>query len=138
MAHSGAGVAFVNGRPGAAHHTRRLYIGNSGSGNITIARKASTTTYTGALNGGPNKTVTVSATLVDATGKPLALRTIVFQLGSQTTTALTNASGVASTVIKLSQKNGKYPLTATWTPTGADANHYVGSVASATFSLQAK
>lgn len=115
-----------------------LYVGNSGSGNITIARKASMTTYTGALNGGPNKTVTLSATLVDATGKPLAGRTIVFQLGSQTATALTNPSGVASTTLKLVQKNGKYPLTATWTPAGADANHYVGSVASTTFSLQAK
>src|SRR5664280_1024426 len=52
--------------------------------------------------------------------------------------ALTNASGVASTTIKLTQKNGKYALTATWTPTGADANHYVGSVASVTFRVQAK
>jgi PKD domain len=116
-----------------------LYVGNSGSGNITIARKASMTTYTGALSGGPNKTVTLSATLVDATGKALSGRTIVFQLGSQpAVTALTNASGVATTSIKLIQKNGKYPLTATWTPAGADANHYLGSVASTTFSLQAK
>jgi PKD repeat protein len=116
-----------------------LYVGNSGSGSITIARKASTTTYTGALSGGPNKTVTVSATLVDATGKSLAGRTIVFQLGLQpAVSALTNTSGVASTTLKLSQKNGKYPLTAAWTPAGADANHYLGSVASTTFSLQAK
>ena len=115
-----------------------LYVGNSGSGSITIARKASTTTYTGALNGGPNKTITLSATLVDATGKALSGRTIVFKLGNQTTSALTNANGVASTTLKLNQKNGKYPLTAIWTPAGTDANHYVGSGASTTFSLQAK
>ena len=115
-----------------------LYLGNSGSGSITIARKASTTTYTGALSGGPNKTVTLSATLVCATGNALAGQTIVFQLGSQTASAPTSSSGVASTTLKLSQKNGKYPLTATWTPAGADANRYLGSVASTTFSLQAK
>ena len=39
---------------------------------------------------------------------------------------------------KLTQKNGKYPLTATWIPAGADAAHYTGSAASATFSLQSK
>jgi PKD repeat protein len=115
-----------------------LYIGDTGSGNIAIARKTTTTSYTGALSGGPNKTVTLSATLVDATGKALAGRTIVFALGTQTTSALTNASGVASTSLKLNQKNGKYPLTATWTPVGSDANHYVGSAASTTFNLQAK
>ena len=115
-----------------------LYAGGSGSGSITIARKASTTTYTGALSGGPNKTITLSATLVDATGKPLGGRMIVFQLGAQSTSAPTNSSGVASVSLKLAQKNGVYPLTATWTPTGADANHYVGSAASRTFSLQVR
>jgi PKD repeat protein len=115
-----------------------LYFGNSGSGSITVALKASVTTYTGALSGGPNKTVTLSATLVDATGKALSGRTIVFQLGTQTTSAVTNASGVASTSLKLTQKNAKYALTAAWTPAGADANHYLGSVASTSFSLQAK
>ena len=114
-----------------------LYVAKTGSGNIAIARKASITTYTGALSGGPNKTITLSATLVDASGKALG-RTIVFALGAQTTSAVTDASGVASTTLKLNQKNGKYPLTATWTPAGADANHYVGSVGSTTFSLQAK
>lgn len=115
-----------------------LYDGNSGAGSIAIATKATAVTYTGALSGGPNKTVTLSAVLKDASGKALAGRTVVFQLGSQTTSAVTNASGVASTTLKLAQKNAKYPLTATWTPSGADANHYTGSVASATFSLQSK
>ena len=113
-----------------------LYVGTAGSGTITIARKASTTTYTGALSGGPNKTVSLSATLVDATGKPLAGRWITFALGGQTTSAMTNAQGVASTTLKLSQKNGKYALTATWAPAGTDADDYLGSAASMTFSLQ--
>ena len=115
-----------------------LYVASTGPGSIAIARKASTTAYTGALSGGPNKTVTLSATLLDATGKALAGRTLVFKLGSQTASAVTNVGGVASTAIKLTQKNGKYPLTATWIPAGADAAHYTGSAASATFSLQSK
>ena len=115
-----------------------LYVGSSGSGSIAIARKATMTTYTGALSGGPNKTITLSATLVDATGKALAGRTIDFKLGIQTKSAVTNAFGVASTTLQLNQKNAKYPLTATWTPVLADANHYVGSAASTTFSLQAR
>ncbi|MBA2720347.1 MAG: PKD domain-containing protein [Chloroflexi bacterium] len=115
-----------------------LYTAGSGSGNVAIARKATTTTYTGTLTGGANKTVTLSATLIDATGTPLAGRTITFKLGTQTTSALTSAGGVASVQLKLAQKNGTYPLTATWTPAGSDAARYLGSAASATFKLQAR
>jgi len=123
---------------GAAFAGDPLYAAGSGSGSIAIARKASAVTYTGALSGGPNKTITLSAILVDATGKALSGRTIVFVLGSQTASAVTNGSGVASTTLKLAQKNAKYSLTATWAPSVPDANRYTGSAASATFSLQAK
>jgi hypothetical protein len=115
-----------------------LYTAATGTGSVVIARKATTTTYTGTLTGGANKTITLSAVLVDATGTPLGGRTIAFTLGSQTASAVTSSSGVASFQLKLAQKNGTYPLTATWAPTGNDAARYVGSVASATFKLQAK
>ncbi|MGZ8437158.1 MAG: PKD domain-containing protein [Candidatus Limnocylindrales bacterium] len=123
---------------GASFAGDSLYLANTGAGSISISRKATSVTYTGALNGGPNKTITLSAVLKDATGKALASRTITFVLGTQTVSAVTNGSGVASTSLKLSQKNGKYPLTATWTPSGVDAGDYTGSAASASFSLQAK
>ena len=115
-----------------------LYVANAGTGSIAIAKKASSVTYTGALTGGPNKTITLSAILQDATGKLLAGRVIAFQLGTQTVSATTNASGVAQATLALKQKNGKYPLTSTWTPSGADANRYIGSAASVTFALQSK
>ncbi|MEO5965723.1 MAG: PKD domain-containing protein [Candidatus Limnocylindrales bacterium] len=115
-----------------------LYTSKTGSGSVSIARKATTTTYTGTLTGGANKTITLSAVLVDATGTPLGGRTIAFKLGAQTTTAITGPSGVASIQLKLAQKNGTYPLAATWTPVGADAVRYLGSAASASFKLQAK
>ena len=116
-----------------------LYVNGSSSNGLDIALKASTTTYTGALTGGANKTITLSGTLKDATGKTLTGRTLVFKLGTQSVTVTDAANtGVYSAQLKLNQKNGTYPLTATWTPTGADANRYVGSFASAVFKLQAR
>jgi hypothetical protein len=103
-----------------------------------VNRKPTSVTYTGALNGGPNKTINLSAVLVDSQGQPLAGRIIAFKLGSQSVSAATNASGVAATSLTLNQKNASYPLTATYTPMSLDTNLYLGSVASATFKLQVK
>jgi hypothetical protein len=114
------------------------YEPTAGSGGVTVARKATSLTYTGTLKGAPNKNTILSAVLKDATGTTLGGRTVVFVLGSQTISATTDANGVATATLKLAQKNGTYALTATWTPAGADAARYVGSAASATFKLQAK
>ncbi|MCW2605260.1 MAG: hypothetical protein JWN61_3395 [Pseudonocardiales bacterium] len=108
------------------------------SASYTESVKATVLSYTGALSGGPNKTVTLSAVLKDATGLPLANKTVTFTLGTQTATATSTATGIASTSLKLSQKNAKYLLTATYAPVGADANHYAGTSTSTTFTLQAK
>jgi hypothetical protein len=105
---------------------------------FSVSQKATSVTYTGSLTGGPNKVVTLSAKLVDATNTALAGRTITFVLGSQTASAITNASGVASTSLKLAQKNGTYTLTSTFSPSGTDVARYFGSATSATFKLQAK
>ena len=112
--------------------------GASSAAAYTVNKKPTAVTYTGALTGGPNKIITLSAILKDSQNNPLAGRVIAFQLGSQSASATTNASGVAATTLKLTQKNGTYTLTATFTPVGADANLYLGSAASATFKLQAK
>ena len=74
----------------------------------------------------------------DATGKPLQGRTVAFQLGSQTASAVTDANGIASTSLKLNQKNGTYTVSATWTPAGVDATHYTGSTQGVVFKLQSK
>ena len=115
-----------------------LYNASGSSSSFAVASKATTTTYTGAVSGGPNKTVVLSAVLKDATGKPLAGRTITFLLGSQSVSATTDTNGVASVSLKLTQKNGTYTVSATWTPAGADTTHYTGSTQSAIFKLQAK
>jgi hypothetical protein len=116
-----------------------LYAGPaSTSGPFTVGLKATTVTYTGALTGTPNKVITLSAKLVDATGTPLAGRTINFALGTQNASAITDANGQAATTLKLTQKNGTYTVSATFTPAGADATHYSSNASSATFKLQAK
>ncbi|HEY5487299.1 MAG TPA: PKD domain-containing protein [Candidatus Limnocylindrales bacterium] len=112
-----------------------LYNAASASGAITIVQKATAVTYTGAVSGLANKTVTLSAVLKDATGKAIAGKSITFVLGSQTVAATTNATGVASTALKLAQHNGKYALTATYSPTVPDATFYIGSAASTTFTI---
>jgi hypothetical protein len=113
-----------------------LYNSSGDSTAFGIARKATTTTYTGAKTGGPNKEVVLSAVLTDATGKPLAGKTVTFQLGSQgPLNATTNSSGAASTTLKLSQKNGTYTVSATY---AGDADYYLGSSQGVIFKLQAK
>ncbi len=79
-----------------------------------------------------------TTTLVDATGAPLAGRTVDFTLGTQAASAVTDANGKAVTELKLNQKNGTYTVAATWTPTGGDDVRYLGSSAATTFKLQAK
>ena len=105
---------------------------------FTVGQKATSVTYTGSLTGGPNKVITLSAKLVDATGTPLGGRSIEFVLGTQSASASTDSSGIAATTLKLSQKNGTYTLTATFSPSGVDTTLYLGSATSATFKLQAK
>jgi hypothetical protein len=55
-----------------------MYKASDSSNAFAVAKKATTTTYTGATTGGPNKAVVLSAVLKDATGKPLGGRTIAF------------------------------------------------------------
>jgi hypothetical protein len=110
----------------------------SGTAAYTVSQKPTSVTYTGALTGGPNKTISLSAVLVDSQKNPLAGRVIAFQLGAQSVSATTNASGVAATTLQLNQKNASYTLTSTFIPVGADVGRYLGSVASATFKLQSK
>jgi hypothetical protein len=96
---------------------------------VTIAKRGTTTAYTGPLKSLPSKQVTLSATLVDELGQPVAGRTIAFQLGSQSASATTSASGVATVTIKLNQQKGSYPLSATFTEDGK----YLGSANNGTF-----
>jgi hypothetical protein len=137
-----ASLAYVVTKTAGSHSVSASYAGSalfdadtSGTAPFAVSAMASTITYTGGLKGAPNKDVTVAATVVDALGRPLAGSPVTFVIGSQTATATTNASGVASTQIKLNQKPGYYPLSASW---AGDPGRYQGDSTSAQFSLNKK
>ena len=115
-----------------------LYGLSTSSATFDVGVKATAITYTGSLTGGPNKTITVSAKLVDATGKNLANRTVNFAVGTQTVSGTTDANGVASGSIKLTQKNGTYTASATFTPVASDIGRLAASSDAKTFKLQAR
>lgn len=57
---------------------------------------------------------------------------------SATPCARAAACGVASTSLKLNQKNGTYTVSATYAAEGADGSKYIGSSQGTVFKLQAK
>lgn len=140
-----ASTTHLLGLPAGTYMVTATFAGDSlynaavpNAAAFTVSQKPTSVTYTGALNGGPNKTISLSAILVDSQNNPLAGKVIAFHLGSQSASATTNASGVAATTLTLNQKNATYTLTATFTPSPADSTFYLGSIASATFKLQVK
>jgi hypothetical protein len=98
---------------------------------MVVTKRATTTTYTGPNTSRPSKTITLSASVVDDLGQPVAGRTVTFTLGTETASATTNSSGVASVMLGLNQKHGTYTVTASF---AGDAK-YVGDANSRTFTI---
>ncbi|RNM17302.1 PKD domain-containing protein [Nocardioides pocheonensis] len=137
-----ASLDYVVTRTAGSHTVSAAYAGSSlydadtsATTPFTVSAMASTITYTGGLTGAPNKATAVSAKVLDALGRPLAGYPVTIVIGSQSMTATTNSSGVASGQIVLNQKPGYYPLTASW---AGDAGKYLGASTSAQFSLNKK
>jgi hypothetical protein len=135
-------LAYPVTKTAGSHTVSASYAGSglydasaSGSQPFAVSAMASTITYTGGLKGAPNKATAVSAKVVDALGRPLGGYLVTFVIGSQSVTATTNASGVASTQLVLTQKPGFYPLTVSW---AGDPGKYLGDSDSAQFSLNKK
>jgi hypothetical protein len=112
-----------------------FYLGGATSSAFAVTRMASGLQYTGAIIGNANKSVTLTAKLTDALNRPLAGKTVVFKLGTQQVQAVTDTTGIASTPLQLAQKNGSYPLSATWTPALTDATQWNGSSVARTFTI---
>ena len=97
---------------------------------VMVTKRDTTLGYTGPLSSNPSKTITLAANVVDEYGEAVAGRKVTFVLGGQTAIGTTDSSGNASVNLKLSQKPGSYPLTATFA--GGDPK-YNDSADSGTF-----
>jgi PKD repeat protein len=109
-----------------------FYDGGASGELLDVSRIATAVAYTGSLNGGANKTVNLSAKLVDALDRPLAGKLVSFQLGTQSTSATTDANGIATVSLKLAQKNGQYQLTSSYAGT---ATQWTAASSSTTFTI---
>ena len=110
----GQDVAHTYGHPGVYSAEVTVTDNNGATATdqvqVTVLARATTTAYTGPLKSLPSKNVTLTASLVDELGQPVVGRGVTFTLGSQTISAATNGSGVATATIKLNQKQGSYTV----------------------------
>lgn len=135
---AGQDVSHVYGMPGdyVAQVTVTDNDGVQGTDtvDVSILKRGTTLSYTGPLSSNPSKDVTLTASLVDELNQPVSGRTVVFTLGSQITSAATNASGVATATMKLNQKQGAYAVSASF----AEDAKYLGDSDSRTFTIGPK
>jgi hypothetical protein len=81
---------------------------------VTVLKRGTTTSYTGPVQSNSSKTITLTASLVDELGNAVQGASILFTLGTQTVSANTDGSGVATATLKLSQKHGNYTVGASF------------------------
>jgi PKD domain len=89
---------------------------------VMVTKRDTSLGYTGPTKGGSSKSIVLTAVLVDEYGQPVVGKKLTFNLGTQTAIGTTDANGVASASLKLTQKSGSYPLAVTF-PAG-DAKYY--------------
>jgi PKD repeat protein len=105
---------------------------NSVSHTVTVVKRPTTMTYTGATSGDYHDAVTLSAHLADAgTSGPLSGKMITLSIGTQSCSPSTNAFGDASCSLTLTQIPGGYTVNASFAGDGL----YGGSSASQAFSI---
>jgi folate-dependent phosphoribosylglycinamide formyltransferase PurN len=78
---------------------------------------ATNLTYTGPSSGDYHDAATLSATLTDQSGHPIAGKPVAFSLGSQSCIGTTSAAGSAACAVSPSVSAGTYPLTASFAGT---------------------
>lgn len=99
---------------------------------VIVKKRPTTLTYGGMATIQYSDPVSLSATLVDnVSGLGVIGKTITFTIGSQSTTAVTNASGVASTSLIITQAPGNYNVTCAFAEDGS----YLASADSDPFTI---
>ena len=95
---------------------------DSSTRTIHVTKRDVTLGYTGPLFSSPSKAVALTTDVVDEYGQPVAGKKVTFVLGGQSATGTTDSTGKASGTIKLTQKPGSYPLSATFASGDAKYN----------------
>ncbi len=102
---------------------------------ITVNTRATTVVYSGDVTAAYSDAATLTATLTDnSTSSPLPGRTITFTIGTQSVVATTNASGIASATLVLTQAPGNYSVQSAFAGDGT----YDNSSDSDPFTITAK
>jgi hypothetical protein len=90
-----------------------------------IYKRKTNVTYLGDTNKNPNHFTTLAARVLDELGQPVVGATVKFTVGSQTATAITDSTGLATVGITLTQNPGSsYPLVASY---AGDGNYLASS-----------
>jgi chitodextrinase len=107
--------------------------GGVGTASLTadITKRLTSLAYTGDVQALPNKFTTLSAQVTDQLGLAVVGRPVMFTLGTQGGSGLTDGAGTARTSFRLKQHVGDYTVTATF---AGDA-WYFGSTDSADFTI---
>jgi hypothetical protein len=111
---TGASPSHTYAIPG--NYTAALRVSDEDGGtdsirtaSVGVGTRPTTLTYSGDSTKQYSDVATLTATLLDGSvGIPN--KTITFTIGSQSTTATTDASGVASATLKITQANGSYSV----------------------------
>lgn len=143
----GDGTPSASGGPDAFHayadpgtYTAALTVCDKDGGcsssvrHVVVEQRSTTAAYSGPVLSTPSKVVTLTGSLTDELGRPVAGRTVTFTLGTQSATAVTNGTGLASTSFKLTQKHGAYTVSIAF---AGDAK-YGSSSSSTSFTIGSK
>jgi hypothetical protein len=99
------------------------YLGSADGATFRINKRKTSTAYVGDLLGNPNKLVVLAAKVTDELGQPEVGAAVTFTVGSQTASAVTDSTGLASAPLTLNQNPGTYVLNVTTAANG----FYLGS-----------
>lgn len=110
-----------------------LYAGSSTTGSLSVTTEESGLAYGGVTTQQYHDVATVSATLLEdsSASTPIAGRSLAFTIGSDSCTAVTNSSGVASCGITLHQPSGGYTASVAF----AGDSYYKSSSTSSPFTI---
>jgi large repetitive protein len=100
---------------------------------IVVAKRTTSLVYSGDTTKQYSDMANLKATLTDQTGAGVPNRTVKFTIGTQSTTAVTDASGVATTTLKITQKSGAYTVATVFDATSD--TFYTGSSDSDSFTI---